>query len=156
MKYRVHLTKERHGREDSDGSSYLTDYVDGDDFIEWELLDNVCAKTFITSFNMVKDVDDSRANELSPASWIGWNRYQTGENTAVDWNNNINMLNQEVLYAKNNNHCNFTIDKHIIYPDIMDLDAILGICNAIHFEFENRLLDHKKQLEEAGAEVEVK
>ena len=36
MKYRVHLTKKRHGRMDSDGSSYLTEYVDGDNFVEWK------------------------------------------------------------------------------------------------------------------------
>ena len=83
MKYRVHLTKKRHGRMDSDGSSYLTEYVDGDNFVEWKLMDNICAETFVTAFNMVKGVDESRANELSPASWIAWNKYSTGGSSPV-------------------------------------------------------------------------
>ena len=151
MKYRVHLTEQRHGRQDPDGSSYLTEYVQGDDFVEWELMDNICAETFVTAFNMVKGVDESRANELSPASWIAWNRYVAGENPGKDWQDNINLLNQEVLYAQKQNHCNFTVEEHIINPEVMDLNDILGICNAIHFEFESRLLDHQKQLEEASA-----
>ena len=54
--------------------------------------------------------------------------------------------------AQKQNHCNFTVEEHIINAEVMDLNDILGICNAIHFEFESRLLDHQKQLEEAKME----
>ena len=149
MKYRVHLTKKRHGRMDSDGSSYLTEYVDGDNFVEWKLMDNICAETFVTAFNMVKGVDESRANELSPASWIAWNKYATGGGS--NWLENINLLNQEVQYAIEQNHCDFTQDEHMINANEMSFDEILNRCNAIHYEFESKLLDHQKQLEEASA-----
>ena len=151
MKYRVHLTEQRHGRTDSDGSNYLTSYVDGDDCIEWEIVDNVVAETFVKSFNMIKSVDESRGSDVSPATWIAWNRYSSGDNVATDWQNNIDSLNAEVMYAINNEHCDFKQSKHIIRSDVMDFDTILGICNAIHFEFEQKLLDHKKQLAETSA-----
>ena len=114
MKYRVHLTEQRHGRTDSDGSNYLTSYVDGDDCIEWEIVDNVVAETFVKSFNMIKSVDESRGSEVSPATWIAWNRYSSGDNVATDWLNNIDSLNAEVMYAINNEHCDFKQSKHII------------------------------------------
>ena len=147
MKYRVHLTEKRHGRQDSDGSNYLTEYVDGDNVIEWELMDRICAEKFVDAFNMVKGVDESRGNDVSPASWIAWNKYSTGSG---EWLGNIDLLNKEVRYAIEKNHCYFT-DDHIILPNEMSFDDILKRCNAIHFEFENRLLDHKKQLEETSA-----
>tara|TARA_B100001287_G_C22659312_1_gene519485 strand:+ start:123 stop:1145 length:1023 start_codon:yes stop_codon:yes gene_type:complete len=151
MKYRVHLTEKQHGRLSSDGSNYITQYIDGDNIVEWELMDNICAETFVTAFNMVKGVDESRANELSPASWIAWNRYSTGEDTSSDWQNSIELLNLEVMYAIDKGHCDFKQNKHIIRSDVMDMDEILSICNAIHFEFESKLLDHQKQLQEASA-----
>ena len=90
-------------------------------------------------FNMVKGVDESRANELSPASWIAWNRYSTGEDTSSDWQNSIELLNLEVMHAIDKGHCDFKQNKHIIRSDVMDMDEILSICNAIHFEFESNL-----------------
>ena len=150
MKYRVHLTEQRQGRQDADGSSYLTKYVAGDNVIEWQLLDNICAETFIKAFNMVKGVDDSRGNDISPASWIAWNRYSTGADANKEWQDNIILLNDEVMYAMEKNHCEFTVEEHIINPN-MNLSWVNQICNAIHFEFESKLLDHKKQIEETSA-----
>jgi|TARA_B110000444_G_scaffold209705_1_gene204712 hypothetical protein len=148
MKYRVHLNKEPKGTIQPDGSSYITDFSVGTNTIDWTLLDNAVAQTFIESFNMV--AENTSSNDISPPSWIAFNNYKSGGQEPLnDWLNSLDKLNEDVNYAKAQGFCDFD-DTFICDPKAPMLD-ILAKCNAIHYEFESKLLDHQKQLETASA-----
>ena len=147
MKYRVHLNSTPTGAIQPDGSSYITKFSEGENTIDWTILDTVVAQTFVESFKMVSS--NTSESDISPAQWLAFNNYKSGGQAPVeDWNNTLDKLNKEVKYANEQGFCNFD-ETHISDPREPMLD-ILAKCNAIHYEFENQLLDWQKQLETAS------
>ena len=56
MKYRLHLTKTHTGTREDNGTNYPLIDQEGDNFVEWQLLDNCVADKFIQSYNMINGV----------------------------------------------------------------------------------------------------
>tara|TARA_B100001057_G_C22829216_1_gene942698 strand:- start:522 stop:1562 length:1041 start_codon:yes stop_codon:yes gene_type:complete len=160
MKYRLHLSRTHLGRREDDGTNYHVKYHQGDDCITWQLLDNSVTEKFIKSFNMIRSVEPSQGNHVSPSSWIAWNKYHTGDSgdPLEEYQRQINRLNQEVQYAIDNKHCDFD-NTFLIKPTplILHMDGtkeliyIQDCCNRIHFEFESKLNDYELQLANTGA-----
>ena len=147
MKYRIHLNSSPTGKIQPDGSSYITEFADGENTIDWTILDTIVAQTFVESFKMVSS--NTSESDISPAQWLAFNNYKSGGQAPVeDWNKSLDKLNKEVEYANEQGFCNFD-ETHISDPREPMLD-ILAKCNAIHYEFENQLLDHQKQVAETS------
>ena len=161
MKYRLHLTKTHTGTREDNGTNYHVDYQDGDNFVEWQLLDNCVADKFIQSYNMINGVHPKDTTDISPANWIAWNHYTQGseEDPIEEYRKQIILLNQEVQYAIDNNHCDFdgthfiplNIPLKLNMDETPELQLIKDTCNAIHFEFESKLNDYELQVANAGA-----
>lgn len=165
MKYRLHLSKTHLGKREDNGTNYHTKYFDGDNQIEWELLDNSVADKFIQSYDMVADVESHQGNEVSPTNWIAWNHYSAGaeQDPIEEYRAQIYKLNEEVQYAIDNNHCDF--DETFFIPadinivlnmdDTQELILIKDCCNRIHFEFESKLNDYELQLKNTGVMMDT-